>query len=140
MPYLDTSLLVAALTPERRTAEVQRWLAKQKPDDLVISDWTITEFSAALSMKVRSRQLDPESRSDALALFTRLARETFSVLPVAREDFREASRLADMHESGLRAGDALHLGVVANHGERLLSLDRVQVEVAVAAGISARLF
>jgi hypothetical protein len=140
VPYLDTSLLVAALTPERRTAEVQRWLAKQKPDDLVISDWTITEFSAALSMKVRSRQLDPESRSDALALFTRLARETFSVLPVAREDFREASRLADMHESGLRAGDALHLGVVANHGERLLSLDRVQVEVAVAAGISARLF
>lgn len=140
MPYLDTSLLVAALTPERRTAEVQRWLAKQKPDDLVISDWTITEFSAALSMKVRSRQLDPESRSDALALFTRLARETFSVLPVAREDFREASRLADLHESGLRAGDALHLGVVANHGERLLSLDRVQVEVAVAAGISARLF
>lgn len=140
MPYLDTSLLVAALTPERRTAEVQRWLAKQKPDDLVISDWTVTEFSAALSMKVRSRQLDPESRSDALALFTRLARETFSVLPVAREDFREASRLADLHESGLRAGDALHLGVVANHGERLLSLDRVQVEVAVAAGISARLF
>lgn len=140
MPYLDTSLLVAALTPERRTAEVQRWLAKQKPDDLVISDWTITEFSAALSMKVRSRQLDPESRSDALALFTRLARETFSVLPVAREDFREASRLADLHESGLRAGDALHLGVVANHGERLVSLDRVQVEVAVAAGISARLF
>lgn len=140
MPYLDTSLLVAALTPERRTAEVQRWLAKQKPDDLVISDWTVTEFSAALSMKVRSRQLDPESRSDALALFTRLARETFSVLPVAREDFREASRLADLHESGLRAGDALHLGVVANHGERLFSLDRVQVEVAVAAGISARLF
>jgi len=140
VPYLDTSLLVAALTPERRTAEVQRWLAKQKPDDLVISDWTVTEFSAALSMKVRSRQLDPESRSDALALFTRLARETFSVLPVAREDFREASRLADLHESGLRAGDALHLGVVANHGERLLSLDRVQVEVAVAAGISARLF
>lgn len=140
MPYLDTSLLVAALTPERRTAEAQRWLAKQKPEDLVISDWTITEFSAALSMKVRSRQLDLQSRSDALAMFTRLARETFSVLAVAREDFREASRLTDLHESGLRAGDALHLGVVANHGERLLSLDRVQVEVAVAAGISARLF
>lgn len=140
MPYLDTSLLVAAFTPERRTAEAQRWLAKQKPEDLVISDWTITEFSAALSMKVRSRQLDPESRSDALAMFTRLARETFSVLPVAREDFKEASRLADLHASGLRAGDALHLGVVANHGERLLSLDRVQVEVAVATGISARLF
>lgn len=138
--YLDTSLLVAALTRERRTAEVQRWLARQAPEDLVISDWTATEFSAALSMKVRMRHLDPASRADALAVFTRLTRETFTVLPVSRDDFREAARMADLYESGLRAGDALHLGIVANHGERLLSLDRVQVEVAIAAGISARLF
>lgn len=140
MPYLDTSLLVAAFTRERRTTEVQRWLAGHAPEQLVISDWTATEFSAALSMKVRMRHLDPASRADVLAVFTRLTRETFTVLPVSRDDFREAARLADLHESGLRAGDALHLGIAANHGERLLSLDRVQVAVAVAAGISARLF
>lgn len=140
MPYLDTSLLVAAFTRERRTAEVQRWLAAQSPDQLVTSDWATTEFSAALSMKVRMKQLDPAARADALALFTQLVRESFTVLPVERNDFREAARLADSHESGLRAGDALHLGIVANHGERLLSLDRKQVQVAVAAGISARLF
>lgn len=140
MPYLDTSLLVAAFSRERRTAETQKWLAGQAPDQLVISDWTATEFSAALSMKVRMKQLDAASRADALAVFTRLVRETFTVLPVSRDDFREAARLADLHESGLRAGDALHLGIVSNHGERLLSLDRVQVQAAVAAGISARLF
>ena len=140
LPYLDTSLLVSAFTRERRTAEIQRWLAGQDPDDLVISDWTATEFSAALSMKVRMRDLDPASRADVLAVFTQLMRETFTVLPVSSDDFREAARLADSHESGLRAGDALHLGIVANRGERLLSLDRTQVQAAVAAGISARLF
>lgn len=140
MPYLDTSLLVAALTPERRTGEIQRWLAMQVPESLVISDWTVTEFSAAVSMKVRMRQLDAVARADVLAVFTRLIRETFSVLPLTRDDFREAARLADLHETGLRAGDALHLGIVANRGERLLSLDRVQVKAATATGISARLF
>ncbi|HEX5960384.1 MAG TPA: type II toxin-antitoxin system VapC family toxin [Rhodanobacteraceae bacterium] len=140
MPYLDTSLLVAALTRETRTASVQRWLAGQPAESLVISDWTTTEFSAALSMKVRMKHLDEATRADVLAAFTALARETFTVLSVARPDFRAAARFADQHGSGLRAGDALHLGIVANHGEQLLSLDRVQVKAAVAAGISARLF
>jgi len=140
VPYLDTSLLVAAFTRERRTAEVQRWLSGQAPGQLVTSDWAATEFSAALSMKVRMQHLAPALRADVLAVFTRVMRETFVVLPVERGDFREAARLADSHESGLRAGDALHLGIVANRGERLLSLDRVQVQAATAAGISARLF
>lgn len=140
MPYLDTSLLVAALTHERRTPEIQRWLAQQEPQSLVISDWVMAEFSAALSIKVRERQLAAETRADVLATFTRLVRDTFTVLPVGRGDFREAARLADDFHTGLRAGDALHLGIVANHGERLLSLDKVQVKAATAAGISARLF
>jgi antitoxin (DNA-binding transcriptional repressor) of toxin-antitoxin stability system len=50
--YLDTSLLVAALTRESKTATVQRWLREQSTTALALSDWTITEFSAALSLKL----------------------------------------------------------------------------------------
>jgi len=138
--YLDTSLLVAALTREPRTERAQKWLSAQPLQALSISDWVITEFSAALSLKVRMKQLRPVHRADALAAFTALAEESLSVLPLSRLDFRTAARFADQHGRGLRAGDALHLAVAANHGTRLLSLDRTQVEAAKALGVSASLF
>lgn len=138
--YLDTSLLVAALTREARTAAIQAWLADQPPDELVVSEWTLAEFSAALSMKLRLGHLDVSSRADVLAMLTTLTRESLTVWPVSQQDFRAASRLADNYRTGLRAGDALHLAIAANRGEPLLSLDRTQVKAALSMGISARLF
>ncbi len=45
--YLDTSVLVAALTREARTEDIQIWLSRQNPEALAISAWVVTEFSAA---------------------------------------------------------------------------------------------
>jgi predicted nucleic acid-binding protein len=36
--YLDTSVLVAALTGEAATSRVQRWLGDREPDELAISE------------------------------------------------------------------------------------------------------
>lgn len=139
MLYLDTSLLVAALTNEPRTAEIQEWLAGQDPEQLAISDWVVTEFSGALSLKIRSGQLSPGNRADALAVFNSLAAETFSVFPLSRLEFRTAARFADQHATGLRSGDALHLAVAANHGARVRTLDQGLTRAAEALGVSAAL-
>ena len=139
MDYLDTSLLVAALTNEPRTTSAQSWLAEQPVGQLVISDWVVTEFSSAMSIKLRTGALEPPHRADALSMFTTLCEQSLVVLPLTREDFRAAAQFANQYQTGLRSGDALHLAVAANHGLRIQSLDEGLVRAADALGVSARL-
>lgn len=135
MHYVDTSLLVAALLNEKSTAVAQRWLSEQPAGQLAISDWVATEFSAALSVKLRAGDLEPPHRSEVLAFFTRLTEASFQMLPVSRRDFQTAARFADQHLSGLRAGDALHLAVAANHGASLHTLDKRLADAGQALGV-----
>lgn len=135
MLYLDTSLLVAALTNERETARMQHWLGEQPADELAISDWVATELSSALSIKLRSGQIKMDDRADALAMFARMTRDNFTLLPVSRPQFRAAARLADQHALGLRAGDALHLAICADYGATLCTLDRRLSDAALTLGI-----
>lgn len=139
MLYVDTSILVAALTNESQTADAQDWLGRQQAGELAISDWVMTEFSAALSMKLRGGYLQIPDRAEALAVFSEMVDASFHVLPVTIPDFRVAARFADQHSTGLRAGDALHLAVAANHGARIRALDKGLVAAAQALGISAAL-
>lgn len=82
-----------------------------------ISEWVATEFSAVLSIKLRTGGIEPRHRADALPMFTRLCNDNVTVMPVSRAQFRIAARFADQYALGRRAGDALHLAVCAgrNH-------------------------
>ena len=133
--YLDTSVLVAALTHEAETARMQRWLDDQDPEFLAISDWVTAEFSSALSIKLRSGQIETQHRADALAMFTTMSVETFSRLPISGAQFRTAARFADQHAPGLRAGDALHLAICADHGATLCTLNRRLSEAGPALAV-----
>ncbi len=139
MLYVDTSVLVSALTNETNTSRSQTWLAEQAASELTISDWTVTEFASALSIKLRTGALSELHRAAALSAFTRLSSESFEVLPVARAEFRSAARLADQSQLNLRAGDALHLAICANHGATLCTLDRRPAEAAPRGGVEALL-
>ncbi len=137
--YLDTSLLVTALTKEAETARIQQWLREQATTTLAVSDWVLTEFSSALSLKVRARQITAANRADALAAFARWVEESFSLLAVSGLQFRTAARFADQYVLGLRAGDALHLAICADHGATLCTLDRSLSEAGPALGVKTTL-
>ncbi|WP_018140876.1 type II toxin-antitoxin system VapC family toxin [Thioalkalivibrio sp. ALJ7] len=139
MRYLDTSILVTALTRAPRTEEVQDWLAAQDADALCISHWVLTDFSAALSMKVRMEILTPRERANVLGAFAALRESSLSTLPISSIDYHTAAHFADDHASGLRAGDALHLAIAYNHGVALCSLDETLVAAAEPMGVNATL-
>jgi len=134
--YVDTSVLVAALGNEQSTHSTQDWLAAQQPGTLWISDWTVTEFSSAQALKLRTGEIEPEHRAESLAQFAHLIQESLVVVSVASANFRTAARFVDQHQTALRAGDGLHLAVCADHGARLATLDKTLRAAARTLGVA----
>ena len=135
MHYVDTSVIVAALTIEEHTVAAQAWLNNRSSSEILISDWVVTEFSSAMSLKLRTRQIDMEGRASAQSLFKRFLSENLSLVTVMPGQFRTAALFADHHDLGLRAGDALHLAIASEYGATLCSLDRRLVEAGPALGV-----
>ena len=71
MIYLDTSVVVALLTPEESSSRALDWFAQSR-EPLISSDWLITETHSALGMKQRLHGLSAEARLAAGQQFERL--------------------------------------------------------------------
>jgi predicted nucleic acid-binding protein len=136
MIYLDTSLLVALITNEARTARALDWLATVDVD-LLTSEWAMAEIASAVSIKQRQRALDDVGRARAERTLSGIAGHGVDVVPVTTADFRRAADYVRLPERSLRAADALHLAVADRFGATVHTLDGVQVAAARQLGIDA---
>ena len=103
--------------------------------DLIISDWVIAEFSAAISIKLRVGSIDLVKRGAALAAFATMIDESFEIAPITSAQFQAAARFAERHELGLRAGDALHLAIANDQGATLCTLDKGLARAGKTLGV-----
>ena len=125
MVYVDISVLLALSVPEYHSPAVTRWYGRSRAE-LVSAVWCITEFASALGIKQRTDQLDALQAQAAWQRLLRFATNDLVLLLVAAQGIRPAAKLSLDAASGLRAGDALHLGSVELAGAKTVAtLDAV---------------
>jgi len=132
--YLDTSLLIAALTRETASERTRAWL-RDHGTGAAISWWVETEIASALSLKLRTGQIEIDHRNAAVAAFRRLVSESLEILGVSQTHFQIAAQFAGLHQAGIRAGDALHLAIAYDYGATLCTLDRRLSEAGPEIGV-----
>jgi hypothetical protein len=125
MVYLDTSFVAPLVITEETSDAVEAIVLKLKAGELTTSMWTQVELASLVARKVRMGDLSASEAHVVQREFERVLGESFEMLLPTGADFVTASKYVETPKTGLRAGDALHLAIAANHGAtKILTLDR----------------
>ena len=137
MIYVDTSILVALCTTEPKSEVVDKW-HESSSAKMISSTWAFTEFSSALSLKVRTNQITEKQSREAWKKFDTLCQNDIELMPVEGKAYYSAGILVVDSKSNLRAGDALHLAVAKQFNSRsLATLDKILGKNAARVKIKA---
>ena len=112
MIYLDTSVIVPLIVPETTSSRARSWFDRldfRNTKDLAVSAWVLTEFTSAMGIKVRNRDISGSQGEAARALLEDALLPNMTVVEVTPTDFRLAETMLREFSLGLRDGDALHL-------------------------------
>ena len=137
MDYFDTSFLTPLIREEKTSSRIAHFMSRLQAGDFAISRWTEVEFASLLARDVRMGTLTSDQARAADALFEDVIGESFVVLVPAADDYDRARRYLQHYEIGLRAGNALHLSIAANHGARTIySLDKTMIKAGRMLGLT----
>jgi uncharacterized protein len=112
--YFDTSFLAPLILPESTSDKIMEFVRGLSVEEQAVSHWTRIEFSSLIVRKVRVGDLDAGGAARADARFEAMVEEYFAVVLPNADDFGLARRYLARFETGLRAGDALHLAIASN--------------------------
>jgi predicted nucleic acid-binding protein len=134
MIYFDTSAFVPIFILEATSRAIVEWLESSR-EPVAISDWTLVEFAAATSMKLRTGQISVAKATKAAQEMQSFSRGQCLVALPERETFVRAAEWARQPGLQLRAGDALHLAIARQlNAARLACLDNAMIASAGALG------
>jgi predicted nucleic acid-binding protein len=138
--YFDTSFLVPLILPEATSDKIAAFVRRLPAEELTVSHWTRVEFSSLIAREVRMSGLDVEAAARADTRFEAMVDESFTVLLPDADDFGLAKRYLGQFETGLRAGDALHLAVASNHRAVVIySLDKTLLKAGRILNLAVRM-
>ena len=136
MVYFDTSFLAPLLLEETTSDSVERFVAGLPTGTLAISHWTRVEFASLLAREVRMGGLDHPTAREVDAEFEAVVAESFIVLLPSVRDYALARRYLGQRDTGLRAGDALHLAIAQNNrAEAIYSFDKTLLRAGASLGL-----
>ena len=132
--YLDTSVIVTALTPELHTDRVIEWFSVNRNAGFATSGWVKTEFASALAMKHRMKILTAALHQQAERQFAEMIESQLVELSISDSCFDSAATIVRTTTDGIRASDALHLAIAQRY--RLVIATRDDVMKSTARSIA----
>jgi len=136
MRYFDTSILIPLVLPEASSDQVSDFLAGLPFGDWSISDWTTVEFASFLARAIRMGQISAREAVPIRDRFQLMIEESFATLLPSRADYWLARDYLAQPDTGLRAGDALHLAIAANNAaSEIHTLDRIMLKAGTRLGL-----
>jgi predicted nucleic acid-binding protein len=120
MVYLDTSVVVPLFVPEPASRDILDWIASCS-DRIASSDWLLPEYSNALRIKVRAREITARQARSAERAFADFCQGGLLLAAVSRPAFAAAARLAGHPAGAFRGADALHLAMAREMGATMLA-------------------
>jgi uncharacterized protein len=138
MHYFDASFLIPLVRKEPTSDRVEAQVHELPRGSLVTSNWARVESWSGLGREVRMNRLDMRLFEDCCQKLDRLIVENFRVVAPTEDDFSMAARMLRKPQTGLRAGDALHLAIAQGIGvTQVLTMDRTMISAAAAMNIPA---
>ncbi len=136
MLYFDTSILVPLVVPEATTGAVAALVRQNADARFATSHWAKVEFASMVAREVRMGKMGANGGSRVKSEFESVLELSFVVLLPNAEDFSLATRFLMRFETGLRAGDALHLAIASNQkAEAIYSLDTTMIKAGAELGL-----
>ena len=131
MIYFDTSFIAPLFIAEPASESVEAYVLRLEPEELATSVWAQVELASLVSRKVRMGEFSESEGQSVRRELDRVLGESFDLLLPGAADFADAARYLGIRNTGLRAGDALHLAIAANRGARkILTLDEGLLKIA----------